>query len=276
MTREFRSLKSPGVFLQSEFSTRADLNLICQVELWSISRRVFEHFGADIESSIVSQRSAELELLSKAYDGWYQDWLQALTAQNEPDSYSRRVFDLYFHSARLYLFSHVFRGPSQMDAHLRNNFAESALQSALSIVRCIANENEAQPWLEQLPCYFGTMIAFASVCLIKTTLQDQPAFLDQTNEILDCLRQLVNVLRMSSIADYPTHRLLDIAKGIELATSELPRPNQEQFDGLADGNLANTAFNFDLFTNDNLDLSLFGERDDWMMSLLYPGQEPSC
>lgn len=52
MMREFQSLKSPKVFLQSSLSTPDDLQLISLVELWSVSSRVFDLFGADVEVSL--------------------------------------------------------------------------------------------------------------------------------------------------------------------------------------------------------------------------------
>jgi hypothetical protein len=54
LTREFESLKTPKAFLGSKFCTPADAKLISQIELWSISSRVFDVFGADIEASITN------------------------------------------------------------------------------------------------------------------------------------------------------------------------------------------------------------------------------
>ena len=271
MTREMRSLKSPGAFLQSKFSNRTDLNLIGQVELWSISRRVFDLFGADIESSIVDQRSADLEHLSTAYDRWRQDWLDVLSFEDETSSFFRRVFDLYFYSAKLYLFSHVFRGPPSQGNPNSNagsketaRWVQHALESALSIIRCIVDENEAHLWLEKLPSYFGTMVAFASVCLIRTSLPGQHISNATTDNALGYLRRLVAVLRLSSMADNPTHPLLSIAKSIETATNGRRRSSHEPFDGIMDGNLPNVSFNFDLFANDALNLTFPGDKDVWM------------
>jgi hypothetical protein len=49
MMREIQSLKDAKVFLQSSLSTADDSRLISLVELWSVSSRVFDLFGADIE-----------------------------------------------------------------------------------------------------------------------------------------------------------------------------------------------------------------------------------
>ncbi|KAH8646161.1 hypothetical protein BX600DRAFT_503807 [Xylariales sp. PMI_506] len=226
MTRELRTLTSPTIFLQSEFSTAADLNLICQVELWSISRRVFDHFGADIESTIVRQRAAELERISAAYETWYQEWLQVLTTSGGSDAFVLPTLDLYFHSAKLYLFSHIFRGPSQMaqmDAKLVAGFAACAIESAFFIIRYMVDNREAQSMLGKLPCYFGTIIAFASVCLVKTIQQEQPLCSIDTNNVLDYLERFVYVLKTSLPGESTLRPLVGIAKSLEAALANTQR-----------------------------------------------------
>jgi hypothetical protein len=275
MTRELRSLKSPGAFLQSEFSTPEDLLLISQVELWSISRGVFDVFGADTESSIVSQRSVELERLNGAYDKWYKGWLDVLTLKDKLDTFIHLMFDLYFYSAKLYLFSHAFRGSSQeivekaVDSRYTENFAHCALESALSIICCIKDQDEPSPWLEKLPSYFGTMIAFASVCLMRTSYGENTVSTIETSKILGYLRQLVGVLQRSSIADHTTHPLLSIAKSLEPAISrrESQLLNNKYEGSNNDQGLANSDMALDLrgfVEGSYLDFSLTGDMDDWM------------
>lgn len=271
LTRDFHSLKSPGAFLQSRFSVPADLKLISQIELWSISGRVFDIFGADIESSMASHRSTELERLSSAYDRWRQDWLSVLLLKQDLDKASERVFDLYFYSAKLYLFSHIFRGPTQEVASLSAEsnaaaaFARSAVESALSIVHCIVGEHEAQPWLEKLPLYFGTMIAFASVCLLRILHQRQTLCDVEKNEISGYLHQLVEVLDTSLMVDHPTHPLPSIAKSLAIAASGQQWASNNHTNRDLDEN-----FDFGVFTNadDTINMSVFRDQDQW---LSFPG-----
>lgn len=267
MTREWRSLKSPGAFLQSEFATHTDLKLISQVELWSISRRVFEQFGADIENAAAKHRPTELEQLSAAYDRWYQDWLDALTLRETPDGATQRVFDLYFHSAKLYLFSHVFRGRSKSNSERqqetidRSDFADSALKSALAIVRCIVDADESQPWLQNLPFYFETMIAFASVCLLRTSQPGETIWADQIDSTLEHLNRLVKTLRSPSTINSSKHPLSSVASSIDYAMNAQQQQNQDQLGGVSDDTLNNPSFDFDLFSNEAMNFSFLGDND---------------
>lgn len=171
MTREFRSLKSPKVFLQSKFCTPADVKLISLVELWSVSSRVFDIFGADTEASITNERVTELESLSRCFDLCRSS---AMSISESPDNFFQQLFDLHIHCAKLSLFSHTFRGSSPRYARSSSapfqgmeKLERSALESALAIVRSVAWGEEIQKRLERLPSYFGTMIAFAAISLIK-------------------------------------------------------------------------------------------------------------
>lgn len=272
MTREMRTLKSPGVFLQSELSTRSDLRLISQVELWSVTRRVFDIFGADIESLIVRSRSVELEKLSREYDTWYQDWFESLSLQRDFDNFSRLLFDLYHHSAKLYLFSHAFRGPVHADTnHLSPgpdntaHFTHRALQSALAVIRCVVEETKTSIWLQKLPFYLGTMIAFASVCAIRTATQGNSIGDATPSQILDSLRQLVELLNASSTTASQPHPITSIARGLAAVMSPngLRRPSHEPMDEDTSGLSNNLGIDFGAFANDALNFSLGGDREDW-------------
>ncbi|KGO70008.1 Transcription factor, fungi [Penicillium expansum] len=259
LTRDFNSLRRPRDFLQSYFTNPSDLSLISQVELWSMGSRVFDVFGADIECSEASQRSDKLAQLSAAYDGWLEEWLSMLSFTNAPATFSRRVFDLYFHSAKLYLFSHIFRGSSQ-DTNLpeagpdigAGNFAHDAVRSALGIIRCIVDDNKSSSWLGKLPNYIGTMVAFACVCLVKVSAQQGP-WDRELQGIPNYLQRLVQVLLSSPVVSHPTHPLLSIARSLETATAVAGGVHDQ-------GSLASIdmrdldldlAF-FDMFTSDGL------------------------
>lgn len=263
MTTEFRSLKGPAIFLQSDFSTTADLNLISQVEFWSLNRRVFELFGSDIESNIVNQRFVELDRLNDALHRWYRDWIDVLALPVDPNSIPRRIFDFYFYAAKLYLFSHVFRGPSEAGTPSKMRGAEDmtrqACDSALAILRSSIAGNEIHPFLEKLPSYFGTMIAFASVCLIRTTVRNPAGNGSMANETIHLLRRVPEVLRESPLSPFSAHPLVSIARSLEAAISgELPMrsPNSGEF-------TTDLSFDFDLFASDPTNLMFPGGEEFW-------------
>lgn len=271
MTTEFRSLKGPGAFLQSEFSTQMDLHLISQVEFWSLNRRVFDIFGSDIESSIVNQRFVELQRVSDSLDRWYADWIDVLALPVDANSIPRRVFDFYFYSAKLYLFSHIFRGPSEAELPANIPGAEdlirNASDSALSILRSSIAGDEIHPFLEKLPSYFGTMIAFASVCLIRTTLRNPSHDDVMANETMHLLRRVPEVVRGSPLSPLSTHPLVSISKSLEAAINEEVSKNTPRSGELT----ADLSFDFDLFASDPTNLMFPGGEEFWN---LCPEQMP--
>ncbi|KAF2486478.1 hypothetical protein BDY17DRAFT_321267 [Neohortaea acidophila] len=274
MTTEFRSLKGPEAFLQSEFVSPLDLNLISQVEFWSLNRRVFDLFGSDVQSTLASQRTFELERLSDALDVWLQDSLAVLHSRRDPGLYGQRVIEFYYHSAKLYLFSHIFRGHTddQPAAQSTKPLVNSAIQSALAILRSAVDGEKETGWLKKLPYYFGTMIAFASVCLIRTTLQGDTSDDAMVNETLRTLRNISEVLKNSSTTERSTHPLFSIGRSLEAAISERRPSEPSQIDAHEMTDFEpDLAFDFDLFASDPLNLSFPGDEDNWMFC---PDQMP--
>lgn len=259
MTRELPSLKSPRALLRSEFSNPSDLRLISQVELWSISSQVFDLFGADISSPLVRNKHAELEHLGSAYDTWRTEWLEVLTFRHALDR--RHAFDLYFHSAKLYLYSHVFKGPSQSDLKAPSTtsdmtkLASCAVEHASLLLRCGTKGHEAQFWLGELPSYFGTTIAFASVFLLKASWHEQPIYHVDTEDVFQHLHRLIELLHGSSVVIHSTNMLLRMASSLEIAIGGRLQTNRGNADGNADSDITNNrldgiwgedVFNFDL------------------------------
>ncbi len=221
LTRDFQLLKRPRVFLETAFASESDQKLISQVELWSIFNRVFDVFGGDIDRCIATQRLAEISCLNDLYEQWYSEWLGVLKFDTSKAEPSRRIFDLYYHAAKLYLFSHVFRGQTREDLELGselpgdgNDFAHRALEHALSVV-CSVN-NEPRDRLQNLPCYIGAVIAFASVCLVKAAnRQSRATCANDELDIPSHLRHLVRVLQPTPGEDRSGHPLLGIARSLE-------------------------------------------------------------
>lgn len=285
MTRDLQSLRSPRIFLKSEFVNEdADLSLISQVELWSITGKVFDRFGADIEGfSIVRDRVADLEEFAAAYNRWYQEWsgevplvipVQGQTTNEhiclrpKASAFNHHIFfHLYFYSAKLYLFSHVFRGlqrdhqfmvstdPSgrltattpRGDIH---QFAEGAMKSAQSIVRAFVDDiqgveyqqhEEPQGWLSKLPVYLGTTTAFASVFSFGVASGCAPqAFTVSNNaalqpaEVIRSLRRLSDLLLARGPGPmtgathlHPDHPLLNVAKNLQNAIGDSSEPESD-------------------------------------------------
>lgn len=234
MTRDFRSLRSPKAFLQSDHCYPEDQKLISQVELWSISSRVFDIFGADTEASINSERIAELYLISDAFDAC-RSGFGAILIDDNLGEISRQISELYINCAKLSLFSHAFRGSSKSrttsSAALTSmqNFGRRALESALAIIRSVAWGNEIQGRLESLPSYFGTMIAFASVSLLKAWGKEPAmAYLD-ANEVSSALNRLVEVFQACSARVQVGHPIRSVARSLKIALDQNCHSNMDHF-----------------------------------------------
>ena len=269
MTRALRSLNAPRVLLQGRFSTAHDLTLISEVELWSISNKVFDIFGADIESSFVQNRSTELEQFSGAYDQWRQEWLEVLTLRNALDHFVQYKFDLYYNSAKLYLWSHVFRGPVQKDAKRTvatnglDSFAKRAAENALSIIRCISDGYENRAWLENLPCYFGPVTAFASILLLRASWYEQSHYNLEKEEVFQCLQRLSELIRNSLVVAHSVHPLLSIANSLDVAIGGRCQSNCDGIDE-KEADKPIEMLDFDLFRDDLLGPGFMYGHDDWL------------
>lgn len=251
MTRELQSLKNARLLLQSSFSDQShgDLALVSQVELWGISARVFDTFGADIERES-SGFTDDIARFNDAYNEWRTDWLPIISPLNhllsrdqtqviQPSQMKGEVVDLYVCSTELYLFSHIFRGPRQQQAQqpvtgVSNQdlikFRFSATERAQNIVENVTRMIEARFAFGSLPFYLVTMIAFAAVVLLRTT-QSQDVYM--TNRNTKIVERLSDLLQQSLLprvdeCDLPhlsNNPLLKIAKGLKVALSSGSRYN---------------------------------------------------
>ena len=247
MTRETRMLKESRTLLDSEFSSSSDLQLISQVELWSISTQVFDSFGAATDSTFISGRLSELEYLSHAYENWRQEWTAKLETRLEVEPSIIAILDLYFHSARLYLSSHIFRGLEQDfirpedTARPLDRFGHFAVQSALSIVSRMTELNEAQV-CSRLPFYFSTTIAFASIFLLRgpcRTLYHVDR--DRAMQYLQALNRLVS---SPSAIPSAAHPVSNIANSLKAALDGW-RDAGEGDDALTEENVADVSMDRD-------------------------------
>lgn len=258
MTQEWRTLKEPTTFLHTRFSTHKDPGLISQVELWSITRNVFERFGADVESQLATKEPAELAKFTDTFDGWWHTWSGLLALGSQDTDSSGNVQALYFHAAKLYLYSHIHRGSSSVEpieqpevADLHRRFRASAL----SVLREMVDRGTS---LMDLPSYFSTMLAFATVALVRSIREETTANHPEAQEIVRLLRRLTENLRAIKIPEASSHPLVGVAKGMDQMAETLQ---------IADHNFeigADMTIDGDLFTEDiwNFDFTEFG--GNWM------------
>ncbi|KAK4499723.1 hypothetical protein PRZ48_007909 [Zasmidium cellare] len=263
MTHEWRSLKNPATLLQSEYSTPADLFLICQIELWSINRRVFETFGADIHSPAASRNVVEINRLDGAYSTWYNNWKTALSVEQDAvDSELQHILvDFYYHSGRLFLFSHVFRGQTSPPGQGRSN--QDAFDCALSVIRCFTLWQGATQWIYKLPSYFSTMIAFACVCLVRSSFQGENDDRMGPDQARSEIHRLVALFR--GIEGQNQH-LASFADTLETAVGAQP-PAMGEIDAAGSNAELSADFDWDNFWNESMNSNLLGNEMTWMFPL---------
>jgi hypothetical protein len=255
MTQDWRSLKSPTTFLHSEFSTHLDLGLVSQLELWSTTRAVFEQFGADVESSAAAQKLDEVDKLSQAYQNWHNMWCTTLGTGGPAGC----IAELYYNCALLYLYSHIHRGNTQpVSPNSDTKIAELHIrfqQSAHAVLRIMV---DGELHLLNLPSYFGTMLAFATVTLIKT-VREEPLGEGGKSDILNLLRRLASCLRRTRLPPSSSCPYVGISKGLEQATESLSVSADQSFE-IPDG----MVFDESILADDiwNMDYTDFGSN--WM------------
>lgn len=255
MTQDWRSLKPPTTFLRSDFSNSRDFSLISQLELWNTTRAVFEQFGADVESSAATEKLEEVDKLGHAYHEWHHTSRGILGT----DGLTGSLPELYYDCGLLYLYSHIHRGGSMnQTVHTSAKLVEFHNHfrgSAHAVIRIII---DGQLRLLDLPSYFGTMLAFATVSLIKIIREDKVGR-ENVQETLRLLRRLAEFLRDVKLPQYSSHLYAGISKGLDQATESL-QAGTGQFLETSDAII----FDENIFMDDiwNMDFTDFGSN--WM------------
>jgi hypothetical protein len=93
--------------------------------------------------------------------------------------------------------------------------ANSAVLSALSILRSVLADVETQSFLDGLPTYFHVMITFAAVFLIKVSSRPSSYIRLDTQEVKHLVEDTSRALKCVASTMHPRHLLVSIARGIE-------------------------------------------------------------
>ena len=269
MTNEWTSLRSPRSFLQSLHCKAIDFGLISQVEFWAISRRVFESFGADVEKNAEEGTASKIADLCKQYNQWRSNWTDMLAIRNGTDGENERTFDLYFSCAKLSLLSHIFRGRplnGSSASPLVQTLEQQALQEALSTVNFAVGEDSAGVWLQTLPTYFGTVISFACLFLVKVMRGEGPNVKqDLIDESSNLIRMAAKSLTMSPTGIAVARELHSIVQATEPGPHAHPVNLGVSVD-TSDNLLSSMDFDFDQLMDTTFDWNIPGFDDEWMCS----------
>ncbi|KAL1884434.1 hypothetical protein Plec18167_002022 [Paecilomyces lecythidis] len=232
MTRECDIINAAGRFLETRNATEDDARLVSQVTQWSILSKVFDAFGVDVDAPITAHSLPQLRRFSISLDTWYADWNERFKPNRNVGNYPHKGVGLHFHFAKLYLCAHAFRGAPTAQHGSRSlspeleEIANSGVLCAMSILRVIASDFEFQSFLNGLPLYFDTMIAFAVVFLLKVSTKYTMTVQIDTTQILALVRDTVESLRRITQSMHQQHLLVRIAEGLQKLLWRCQEPPQ--------------------------------------------------
>lgn len=247
-------------FLGSEHAGEDDARLISQVQFWRIGTKIYKTFGVDVDKPMEITMIEPLRRLALELDGVRADWTERFSESRYVGNYPRKGVGLHYHFAKLYLYSHAFRGIGKRgfrtpDVALDiDELASSALLSATSIIRAVVSDSEIQSYLNGLPTYFDVMIAFAVVFVLKVSSKYANLVRIDTSEVRSLVKQLVVALRNVTADMHPRHLLVSIANGAEklldrCCSTEIPA--------------AMPAFAHVTMSQPSFDQSLYDMSSDW-------------
>lgn len=234
MTRQDEAVRACTQFLETRNAVEDDVRLVSQVQFWRVGSDVYETFGVDVETPLGLGMIEPLRRYSIRWDNWRADWTESFTYNEYVGNYPRKGVGLHYHFAKLYLYSHGFRGIGKPGFKAQNvaldidEIANSALLSATAILRAVVSDAEIQSYLNGLPSYFDVMIAFAIVFVLKVSTKYATTVRVDTSEIRSLVGELVKVLKHVTSSMHSRHLLVSVARGAERL---LQRTNLQEVQG---------------------------------------------
>ncbi|KAK8090883.1 hypothetical protein PG994_000388 [Apiospora phragmitis] len=223
MTRECEAVRNARDFLKCDFATEDDARLVSQVLRWSICSNIFDTFGVDVDRPLSESDIPHLRRFSIALDSIRAEWIDRFIPNAHVVNYPRKGVGLQYNFAKLYLCSHAFRGVNTGEVATRppevvmelEEVANHAVLAASAILRAVVADLEIQGFLDGLPTYFDTMIAFAAVFLLKVSTKYISMVQVDLQEIRRLLRTLLATLKKVTLSMHQRHLLVSITAGIE-------------------------------------------------------------
>ena len=145
--------------------------------------------------------------------------------------------------------------------------ADTAVLSAISILRSINCDKELQSFMSDLPLYFDTMIAFASVFLFRITTSYSHAMQVNIPEILSLISQSILVLDEVTSKIRPAHLLARMTKGLKQLLGQFVEAKQRGAQNVVARQSA--ALHMDMSSPDAMDLPQ--DQFDWTSGNAFEG-----
>jgi len=291
MARTDESILACQRLLKTTHVSEDDARLISQVKLWSIATYVLDDFGFDVDRVVSSLLIPSLRRFNIQLETWRADWSESFGVNTHVGDYPRKGVGLHYHFAKLYLTSHAFRGAPVSNSHHvyqlspeLEEFAQAAVQSAKAILRTIIVDEEIQSHLNGLPLYFDTMIAFATVFLLKVATKFAATVRINSSDILSLVEDMARVLKRVTLKMHRKHLLVCIGDGLALLLQRckeaghterqlsVAAPTPQQQNMMVDQNHATSGFDWTdydfLFSSQ--DALIGGNFDTWPMNFEFP------
>lgn len=267
MTGEFEAVLAVDKFLTCKYTVEDDYRLISQVKIWSILSNVFQTFGTNIRQPVSDSLITEIQKFRLEIDAQRLEWSTRFKHHRHIGNYPRKGVGLHHHFAKLFLCSHAFRGAStpnmpvpEMSLEMRE-IADTAVLSAISILRSINTDKEFQSFLSELPLYFDTMIAFASVFLFRITTSYTQVMQVDVPTILSLISKSVTVLEEITSKIRPAHLLSRIPEGLKQLLGQVEEAKQRETQNAMISQQATIDVDMGLHNVDNISQDQF----DWSL-----------
>ncbi|KAL4886449.1 hypothetical protein BJY04DRAFT_228326 [Aspergillus karnatakaensis] len=174
LTKQCGAIRSAALLSKSPCATSDDLRITFQIEFWSVMEDIWDAFGVDVEKPLDQAQMQRLAQFNIRLDTLRAQWADGFESNAFVGNYPSKGSALYYHFARLYLFTHALRGVSGPagGANIagsidREHAANSAVFAATAILRTVIDDTEVQSWLNGFHSYFHVMVAFSTVFLLK-------------------------------------------------------------------------------------------------------------
>ncbi|KAK4939919.1 hypothetical protein LTR10_019878 [Elasticomyces elasticus] len=227
LTRQDDTIKSAHKIMTSPHSIEDDFRLVLQVQLWSMTENMSTTFGINTDGCFTASMVPHLHRFSIQLDSFRSEWSGRWVPNAFIGNYARKGAVLYYHFAKLYLYSHALRGLGKQDPSSTvratseigldiDEFANAAVLSATAIIRTVLNDPEVQSFIDGFHTYSHIMTAFAVVFLLKVSTSYSVSIHVDAAEIRKLVERLLVIMKGVVPQPHPKHLLITICNGIEL------------------------------------------------------------
>ncbi|CAK7201567.1 hypothetical protein SEUCBS139899_004273 [Sporothrix eucalyptigena] len=219
MMAESQQIREHELFLASPLADALDHRILSQVNLMQIMTRIYGRFSERRLPMLSESDLGDLRPFNLDIDQWRMRWHPRQATSRYIGTFPPKGIILYSYFAKLQLNSLAVKGVA-MDrgeglSTERKEFANMGISAASSILTFVLEEEDLRRALVGTPLYVHTMIAFASVFLLKMAAQGSRVMglnIDAVY-VAHLLRRMVELLQSSVTSD--RHLLYHIAAGLD-------------------------------------------------------------